>query len=778
MIKSICVVWLVAGLLAAQELPVKRVVLYKNGVGYFEHVGKITGNQNVTIPFTTGQLNDVLKSLTVLDLNGGRIGGITYDSAAPKDRQMADLRLGTGEKATLTELLSGMRGAKLEVRSGTNVITGRLMSIERKTRISGGTTLEVDYLSLITDAGELRTTELSPAFSVKLLEQGLAGKVGQYLDVLSSAREPDVRRMVVSTLGTGERSLFVSYVSEVPVWKTTYRIVLQKKPLLQGWAIVDNVVGQDWVGVQMSLVAGAPQSFIQKLSQPYYARRPEVGLPANYAASPQTFESALTLGSGRITGAVRDPSGGVVMNAKVRALNETGEVSGEASVGANGTYELATLPQGTYRLEVEAAGFRLGSEAGVSAVVGQTTRRDVALQVGSVAETMTVSANAATVQTESAQAAARSRTTGSGAALGRGPGIGRGQGGGVGSGQGGGFGGGAYQMSDMAQGQAVGDLFEYKLKEPITIRKNQSALVPIVQSEVEAEKVSVWNASSRLPKPLRALWLKNTSGLTLDGGSFTVLEGGAFAGEGLMEPLRPDERRLVSYATDLAVTASAKQESPLQRVSRVKVADGVMVHFREVREKKSYTFRNEDTTARTVLVEHYVRQGFELRSDTRPVETTAQVMRFRVAVAPKQTATLVVEEGRPVETKYTIGEIEQGALDAFLKESSIDKPLEELLGKVIAQKNAVAKLEQQKATLDAEFQKIYEDQERLRENMKALKGSAEEKSLVQRYTKELDAQENRLDSLRKETAAMEQKVTAAEAELENMIAALSLDRTL
>ena len=330
MIKSICVVWLVAGLLAAQELPVKRVVLYKNGVGYFEHVGKITGNQNVTIPFTTGQLNDVLKSLTVLDLNGGRIGGITYDSAAPKDRQMADLRLGTGEKATLTELLSGMRGAKLEVRSGTNVITGRLMSIERKTRISGGTTLEVDYLSLITDAGELRTTELSPAFSVKLLEQGLAGKVGQYLDVLSSAREPDVRRMVVSTLGTGERSLFVSYVSEVPVWKTTYRIVLQKKPLLQGWAIVDNVVGQDWVGVQMSLVAGAPQSFIQKLSQPYYARRPEVGLPANYAASPQTFESALTLGSGRITGAVRDPSGGVVMNAKVRALNETGEVSGEA----------------------------------------------------------------------------------------------------------------------------------------------------------------------------------------------------------------------------------------------------------------------------------------------------------------------------------------------------------------------------------------------------------------------------------------------------------------
>ena len=147
MTKLSCVTWLVTGLLAAQELPVRRVVLYKNGVGYFEHVGKINGNQNVTIPFTTGQLNDVLKSLTVLDLNGGRIGGITYDSAAPKDRQIADLRLGTGEKSTLTELLGGMRGAKLEVRSGTNVITGRLpgtqpevrraLAIYRLDRVSG-----------------------------------------------------------------------------------------------------------------------------------------------------------------------------------------------------------------------------------------------------------------------------------------------------------------------------------------------------------------------------------------------------------------------------------------------------------------------------------------------------------------------------------------------------------------------------------------------------------------------------------------------------------------
>src|SRR5437763_16970484 len=129
---------LATALVAADDpgkLPVKRVVLYKNGVGYFEHVGKVQGKQDVTISFTSGQLDDVLKSLTVLDLGGGRITGVEYGSAAPVDRQIGDLRLPMGEKTSLMEFLGALRGARLEVRSGTNVISGRLLSVERKTRM-------------------------------------------------------------------------------------------------------------------------------------------------------------------------------------------------------------------------------------------------------------------------------------------------------------------------------------------------------------------------------------------------------------------------------------------------------------------------------------------------------------------------------------------------------------------------------------------------------------------------------------------------------------------
>src|SRR5437588_4850715 len=175
---------LFAGLGFAQ-LPVKRVVLYKNGVGYFEHVGRVQGNQEVAIPFTSGQLNDVLKSLTVLDLGGGRITGVGYGSSAPVDRQLGDLRLPIGEHTTLTDFLGALRGARVEIRSGTATMVGRMLSVERKTRSANGNWNEVDVASLIADGGEVRTAELLPGFSVKLLDAGLNGRVDRYLDIVS-----------------------------------------------------------------------------------------------------------------------------------------------------------------------------------------------------------------------------------------------------------------------------------------------------------------------------------------------------------------------------------------------------------------------------------------------------------------------------------------------------------------------------------------------------------------------------------------------------------------
>src|SRR5215472_8060558 len=148
----------------AAKLPVRRVVLYKNGVGYFEHLGHVRGSQDVHVDFTSAQLNDVLKSLTVLDLSGGRITGVDYNSEAPLARRLATLRLALGEKPTTAEFLGALRGARLEVRNGNGpALFGKLLSVERKTRTGTNWTVETDEISVITDTGEVRSVDLNPS---------------------------------------------------------------------------------------------------------------------------------------------------------------------------------------------------------------------------------------------------------------------------------------------------------------------------------------------------------------------------------------------------------------------------------------------------------------------------------------------------------------------------------------------------------------------------------------------------------------------------------------
>jgi chromosome segregation ATPase len=200
-----------------------------------------------------------------------------------------------------------------------------------------------------------------------------------------------------------------------------------------------------------------------------------------------------------------------------------------------------------------------------------------------------------------------------------------------------------------------------------------------------------------------------------------------------------------------------------------------MTQESEVREKKTYTFRNEDTSPRMAIVEHPVRAGYQLRSEAKPFETTADWMRFRLPVASKETAVLSVEEARPIQATYQLTSVTSDQIELFVRQKSIDKGIEEALRKILAQKAVVSDLDDQKTARDDETSKIYDDQQRLRENMKALKGSAEEKVLLQRYTRQLNDQEDRLEALRKEIKTLESQSENAQSVLDKMIQDLSFD---
>jgi len=674
------------------SLPVRKVVLYKNGVGYFEHTGRVWGNQDLRIEFTTAQLNDVLKSLTLVDLNGGRINAVHYNSVAPLDVQLRGLQIPLGEDVTSAALLIALRGTRVEVHSGASNVVGKIFSVETVEKAgSKENPIQVTQLAIVTDAGEMRLFELGPAVTVRAADPEIHKDIDRYLSLMGATRSKDLRRMTIGASGSGEREVMVSYISEVPVWKSTYRIVLPRAPakaFLQGWAIVDNTVGEDWSDVKLSLVSGTPQSFIQNISQPYYTRRPVVPLPESVMLTPQAHEASMEAGKLSSPRAIMAGVAGGVPGGSAGGV--LGGVIGGAGMAP------PKLPE-----ELE--------EPEESSEVSDLLSKEVA----------------------------------------------------------------------AAEGAAVGDLFEYNLKEKITVLKNQSALVPIVQAPIEAEKVTLVTSDEDggpQATPLRALWLKNSSGLTLDGGTFNVLEQDSFAGEGIMELLHPGERRLLSFAADKAVRVAKRDVTGSKAVTRTTILKGVMAVHREEWDTTTYLIHNADVTSRQMILEYPIRSGWKLAEEMKPEETSATRYRFRVEVAPGKTEKFAIKESRGEVSRIHISTLTDNQVEAFVQEGAITPAVEAELQKVIAKKFEIAGVDQEIKARQQETESIEKGQTRLRENMKALKGSPEEKALLLRYAKELDGQEDRLASLQKEIGEQKTKREGLQAQFDGLVQGITIEQ--
>ncbi|MBS1805148.1 MAG: carboxypeptidase regulatory-like domain-containing protein [Acidobacteria bacterium] len=766
-----------------KDLPVRKVVLYKNGVGYFEHAGSVSGNQRVTIDFTSPQLNDVLQTLTVLDEGGGRIAGVNYNSTTPLAEQLKTLSLGMTEDPTSTELFSALRGQRVDVNGAPGgPISGRLMSIETREEKVGSDdsppSVQKFYLTVVASSGAVRVVELTPTLSVRPTDSNLQGQLDRYLELLSTTHSTGLRHLTLDALGSGARELRVSYISEVPVWKATYRMVFPRaangNATVQGWAVVDNTVGADWDNVQLSLVAGTPQSFIQPLSQPLYTRRAEIPIATAAQTTPQTHQAAEnTGGAGSISGTVTDVSGAVVANATVTATAVGSNASVNGTTSAEGEFTLGSLAGGRYTLTVTAPGFQRYVQRNI-AVNGERSV-DVQLSVGSVSQTVEVSADEAAIGGPQAFAKARAPALMANrnmAALHGGIGIG--SGGAIGSGLGVGYGGGVFRATDAVKEgdistSAFDDFFEYSLLQPVTIHKNESAMVPILQQDMPAEHVTLWSRSN--PRPLRAVWLENKSKLTLDSGSFSIFESGEFAGEGLLDPIHPGERRLLSYAADQAVRVKITGEHSRRTLHHLQIRKGLVIENYMDVASMTYSANNTGDEDRVVLVEHPRHtNGWSLEDGVKADDTTPDLYRFRIPVKPHSTEKLEVNEKGPEYTTVTIDPSQN--TNAYLLElvkrvpeaEAQLKPVLEAQGKLADLDQAIAESRQQEQTAAA-------DEARCRDNLTALKGN----EAARRFVDELNHAEDLLQSTRKRTADLEQQKNTAVEHLREAINALNYD---
>jgi len=673
----------------ANSLPIRRVILYSNGVAYIERRGTVTGNAEINLSFKQSQVDDVLKSMVVLDLGQGKIGAVSYNSSAPASARTAEIPFSIDsiseetddDSGGLAGVLSQLQGAKVVVVSSNSTATGSILTVEKRKIVTKEKDVEMNQtvahtLVIASEAGEITSFELGNIRSVRLIEDGTRRDISEFANATASTRRRDAKTITVTSEGSGPRELVVSYTIAAPIWKTTYRVVLgdDGKPFFQGWAIVDNVSEEDWKNVRLSLVSGSPVSFIQNLQKPLYRYRPIIPIPDDLNLDPQIYdaESGVSYGSG----------------------SGSGYGSGDG-VGS-------------------------GSGMGRSVVNASMSQNMLSLLPGA-----TTSVSDALVSEK----------------------------GGV---------------QTAATGSELGDLFEYRIDLPVTVERNRSALIPIVQTRMEGERVSIYNEATRKDRPMGGMMLSNTSSLTFEGGSLTVLDRDAYAGEALMERLKPKERRLISFALDLGTRVTTKSEIDLRPVQLIKVVDGVFQahYFRQ--DAKTYIVSNQTDRSKTIYIEHPVRDRWGLlENSTKPETVTDRYYRFRVELSPFETKTIPVVEQQGQMDSYQLSSFTRDQLSLFVSRRYIDEQTRQKLERLIELRSQVNQIMVKLTAFETEEERIADDQKRLRENIEALTKTAEAKQLIARYVAKAGEQETRLEEMEKERKS----ITAEKQRLESELAA-------
>lgn len=744
---------------AGQSLPLRQVVLYSSGVGYFQRSGTVNGTAAVDLNFRTEKINDLLKSLVLLDPQGGA-RTVAYPTPASLARRLNKSGQALGTGISLGSLLSQFQGAQvLLTPAGGQPVEGRLVSVHVKpTPVKEVGVVQADVLNLLTATG-LRAVPLDQVAEVTLLDERLDRELRENLELLATGLDDQRQTVRLQFTGKGAREVKAGYLQEMPVWKTSYRLVLDKdqKPYLQGWAIVENTTDEDWKDVRLSLVSGRPISFIQDLYQPLYVPRPVVEPQVVGSPIPQAYGEAVLGGLGGGLGLL--PPG---IQGKVGIpLDNTLQVGAERTI----TLQLTAVP---LREAIRRLFAITGEQFSINPDVPNVPVTLILSEVSSMAALRLI-LRAAALQApgltfskdgDIAVVKVRHEKSGRTPALEEAsPEFAETLKAGM-------------QLPALAQGVDRGALFSYDIHQPVNLTRQQAMLVPIVGAEVGGEAVSIYDPNSDTEHVLNGFLLKNTTGLHLSGGPITVFREGTYAGDAQLTHLQPKEDRLLSYAVDLDLVADYHVPQFSTETLTVTAKAGVLLINRKQQEEILYQFRNKSEQAKTLIIQHPVVDGWKLKAPEKAAEQTAGEYRFRLAVPAGKNAELKVVTEHPVSQTLVLTNQSVDVLTAYAQNSEVPEKLRAALKQLLVLRRKVTDLQGQRAALEAELKTIDQDQARIRQNLVALDRTS---PLYQTYVKKLTEQETRIDKLRVEIARLQEAEKAAQTEQRAFLDGLTID---
>lgn len=701
------------------DLSLKKVVLFKVGIGSFQKQGTIDLAQTtqLRLSFKDTVMNDLLKTFSILRVNGDLlISGVSYEAKdTNKAKLLEESLINLPEQNSFSALIKQLRGFPIQITLAGKKFIGKVLGTQKtKTAPTGQAIIETDNLILAFESGEIKPIPIAEIEGLEITDSTVDKDLKYFLETIVGQNKEKNKTVTIFFEGKQKSEFILNFLQETPAWKTTYRVYLEeeaikvekegkereikaskksptkkeekindkKKIALQGWAIVDNPLDEDWENVDLTLVTGLPVTFIYDSYSPQWIIRPTVARKVETGVKPVQFEREMFAKEKKM---------------EERSMKKAKPMGGGAPGGPPKPCAAAPCPPPSTTLG--SSGFGMAKAM---------ARMDDA-ENGLISLADSPSEPNMDMAPEPEQ---------------------------------------AFESTSEAEG-GRGMAFKYHIKNPVFVKRNNSSLIPILQSDIESLLVSVYNKNIQEKHPMRTLEFTNDTGLTLEEGPISVFINKTFAGEAMLPFLEQNSKGRIPFSVDQSVEVSDSYDEIVDKTNKIEILDSIYCRYYRtmVKTYKIKNFSNDE--AKKLIIEHPKSANYKLYETVDPDEETANFYRFNLVLEPKENKTFVVKERRLDTSVEQSDRVAVDIVESWLSAKLITQKEYDYIIAKINFTNQRDNLENEQNNLTNQKANIIEDQNRLRENLRALKTSSAEKQLREKYIAKLDEGETELERIEK-----------------------------
>lgn len=661
------------------KTPITKLLLYKHGIGFITRRGKFNGDK-ITLLFDKKDINDVLKSLSFKDYNGGKVLGIDYDSPKDKKDILEKTNIVDNLDQGLQSIWNSTRGqsAQVKLKNG-SIQKGIIAAWQEKTLTANA------ILSLLNERKKIELIGLEEVESIEFLSEEIERELKHFLDLVN-LNEKEATLLI--RLNEGEHDLELSYTSPAPVWKISYRIDLREnKMIFSAWCIFENTYPEDLTDVEITLVSGMPISFIYQLYESYTPTRIKLKEESRMIETPIEFESVVRIEEEMSPEEKKQKveelavQQSMMREAALRVMEESGDddaeysMSREPSIRSNkSSYDLDFYRENANKEEIE------------------------------------------------------------------------------------------FKPSTHFDSVSKDEFFEYKLKSQISVSRSKTAMIPLLELEMEYKKELIYNHEKYKLHPIFVIRFINQTGVILETGPVTIFENAKYSGESILR-INPDgANSVLSYAVDLTVQIKVENSSQREFHSIGLEKGNLFIYEYEISMAR-YTVLNKNKAGKRILIEHSKSENVELFDTIKPFEETLDDYRFELNIPADTALEFIVKERRLISRNESIANIGYANFQKMLNQKIIPSEIYNKVAPVFQYKQEIVDLETKIGNLKSDKEELFKKQDNIRKNITALRENSLEQKHRANLVEELIQNENKIKDIQSNIENSKLKVQSVNRDL-------------